>query len=117
MTIDVDQQRRIGAVEPVDRLCRVADEEQVTTGADEQLEQVVLHGVEVLRLVDEDVTEAPAHDLGERWVGRQLAPEHEQQVVEVDDAATALDRLVVGEHLGDRWRRNGDSDGRRCEPH
>ena len=38
--LDVDQQRRVAAVEPVDRLCRVADEVQVVTPGAEQIEQV-----------------------------------------------------------------------------
>ena len=99
VTIDVDEQRGVSAVESVDRLRRVADQEEVVVPSDEQTEQVVLHRVEVLRLVDEEMSKAPADDLGEVVIGVDLTREHQQQVVDVDDTATPFGRLVVGEHL------------------
>ena len=73
MAIDVDEQRGVSAVESVDRLRRVADQEEVVVPSDEQTEQVVLHRVEVLRLVDEEMSKAPADDLGEVVIGVDLA--------------------------------------------
>ena len=58
VAIDVDEQRGVSAVESVDRLRRVADQEEVVAPGDEQTEQFVLHRVEVLRLVDEDDVES-----------------------------------------------------------
>ena len=59
--LDVDEQARVGAVEAVDRLRRVADEEQVVAAGAEQVDERVLERVEVLGLVDEQVAESPAH--------------------------------------------------------
>ena len=106
VTIDVEEQGRVGAVEAIDRLGRVTDEEEVVAPGNELVEQPVLHRVEVLGLVDEDMTEAPAHDVGELRIGVELAGEDEEQIVEVDDATPALDQLVVGEDLGDLRRRH-----------
>ena len=55
----------IGTVEPVDRLRRIADEEQVVASGAEDVDEPVLERVEVLGFVDEDVAEAPAERVGE----------------------------------------------------
>ena len=61
---DVEQQVGIGAVEAVDRLRRVADEEEVAAATVEQRHEALLDRVEVLGLVDEEVAEPVPHDLG-----------------------------------------------------
>ena len=65
----------------------------------------MLQRVEVLRLVDQHVAEAPAHGVGPRGVLGELPRGHAEQVVEVDDAAPTLERLVGGERRGDALRR------------
>ena len=62
--LDIQQQRGVAAVEAVDRLRGIADEVQVVASGAEEIEQALLERVQVLRLVDEDVTEAPALGLG-----------------------------------------------------
>ena len=104
---DVAEQPGIGAVEAVDRLGRVADEVEVVAPADELLEQPVLQRVEVLGLVDEHVAVAEPHGVGPLRVDRQLRGRQHEQVVEVDDAAPPLERLVGGERGGDAVRRGG----------
>ncbi len=41
--LDLDQQRWVGAVEAVDRLSGVADEEQIVATGPEQVDDAVLH--------------------------------------------------------------------------
>ena len=65
VAVDVDEQRGVRTVEPVNRLRRVADQKQVVASGDELTKESELHRVEVLGLVDEDVTKSPADDLGE----------------------------------------------------
>ena len=89
--VDLGEQCRVGAVERVDGLRRVADEEEITAVGRQLVEDPVLDRVEVLGLVDEDVPEPPPRRVGERSVGGQVATEHEEQVVEVDHAASALE--------------------------
>ena len=67
--LDVDEQGRIGTVEPVDRLRRIADEEEVVASGAEQIDEPVLERVQVLGLVDQHVAVAPAERVGE--VGRR----------------------------------------------
>ena len=81
--VDVDEQRRVGPVESVDRLCRVADEEQVVAAASQQIDESVLERVEVLRLVDEHVPEPPADGVGERRVAARAPRWCAEHVVEV----------------------------------
>ena len=64
--LDVEQRRRVGAVPAVDRLAVIADEADVGATVADGVEQRELQRVEVLRLVDEQVAEPPAHDVGER---------------------------------------------------
>ena len=99
---EVGQQRRVGAVPAVDRLVRVADDAQVDAVAQPALQQAVLHRVDVLELVDEQVAEAPARRGGELRVVVQRCAGHPQQVVEVDEAAALLLVLVALEQRGER---------------
>ena len=94
----VEQQTGVGAVEPVDRLCRVAHQEQVVAAEPELVDEPVLERVEVLRLVDEHVPEPPAHDVGELRFALERLDRATQQVVEVDDLAPALLLPVAVEH-------------------
>ena len=70
---DVPEERRIGPVEAVDRLRRVADHEQVVDPVSEQVDEPVLERVEVLRLVDQHVAIAPAGGGGELGVATRRA--------------------------------------------
>ena len=63
----------VGAAEPVDRLVRIADREDVPVLAREQLQQPVLRVVRVLVLVDEDVAEGVL-PVGEPRPGTARAP-------------------------------------------
>jgi hypothetical protein len=90
---DVDEQGRVGAVEAVDRLRGVADEEQVVAAGPQQVDELVLERVEVLGLVDEQVSEAPPNGVGELVVATQVADRVGEHVVEVDHAAATLERL------------------------
>ena len=74
---------RIGAAEAVDRLCVVAHAGQPRAVGLEQPDDVGLHGVDVLVLVDQDRVEHAAQRRARRVVGQRGAPE-QQQVVEVD---------------------------------
>ncbi len=101
---DVGEEQRVRAVEAVDRLRRIPDQVEVVPSADDELEQPELDGVQVLRLVHEDVPEAPPHGLRPPRVSRELGGRHREQVVEVDDAAPALEGGEGGETLGDPLR-------------
>ena len=50
---NLDQKPGIGAVEPVNGLRRVADEEQIIAALAEDVNQLMLKRVEVLSLVDQ----------------------------------------------------------------
>ncbi len=93
--LDVDEQTRVGAVEAVDRLRRIADEEQVVATRSQQIDERMLEWVEVLRLVDQQVPESPPDRLGEVVVASQIADRVGQDVVEVDHAAALLEGLEV----------------------
>ena len=95
--LHVDEEGRIGAVEPVDRLRRITDEEQVVAPGAEQVDEPVLERVQVLRLVDQHMAVAPAQGVGEVGGVLQLADRVGEHVVEVDDAPAALELLVRGE--------------------
>ena len=96
--LDVDEQRRVGTVEAVDGLRRVADQEQVVAIRAKEIDERVLERVEVLCFVDQKVPEAPADRIGEVMIVAKIADGVAQDVVEVDDATTFLDGLVVGVH-------------------
>ena len=104
VTTDIGQQRRVGAVEAVDGLRRVADQEEVSALADEQAQQPELDRVEVLGLVHEHVLEAVPYDLGPQRILGHGRRRHRQQVVEVDDAPAPLQRFVPGQGGGDVGR-------------
>ncbi len=59
------QQRGVGAVEAVDGLVRVADDEEVGLVGQHRGQEAELRGVDVLHLVDEEVAGAPADGVGE----------------------------------------------------
>ena len=98
--LHVDEQGRIGTVEPVDGLRRIADEEQVVASGAEQVDEPVLERIQVLRLVDEHVAVAPAERIGEVGGVLQLADRVGEHVVEVDHAPAALELLVGGVRRG-----------------
>ena len=82
---DVDEQRRVGAGEAVDRLRRIADEEHVVATRPNEVDEPVLERVQVLGLVDEQVAEPPAQRLRERRIALGGIDREREQVVEVDD--------------------------------
>src|SRR5690606_11280335 len=90
----------VGAVPAVDRLVRVAHDEDVPAIAPPGLEQPELERVHVLELVDEEVAEPPALGGGEAGVPLDGRGAGGEQVVEVHDVALGLGRLVLGEALG-----------------
>jgi hypothetical protein len=85
----------VGAAEAVDRLLRIADDEELarrrqgrvwiggTLASDghEETHDLVLHRIGVLHLVDEHVAEAPLQALAHRAVLDEHAQELEQEVV------------------------------------
>ena len=64
-SLDIDEQARVGAVEAVDRLRRITHEVQVVVAGPQHVDDPVLHRVEVLCLVDEQMAEPPADGVGE----------------------------------------------------
>ena len=99
-SLDVDEQGRVGAVESVDRLRRVTDEEEIVASGTEDVDELMLERVEVLGLVDEDVAEPPSERVGEVVVSAEFADRVRQHVVEIDDAPTSFERLVALERRG-----------------
>ena len=91
----------VGAVPPVDRLHRVADDEDVGAPAPDRVEEAVLQRVHVLGLVDEEVSEAPAGGLREVGVRGHRVEHPQDEVVEIDHAAALLERLVAAVDVGD----------------
>ena len=92
--LDLGHRRVVGTVPSIDRLARIADQTDVGTPTSPRLEQRVLQRVEVLRLVDEEVTEPPMNQAAERRIGFDGAQVEVQQVVEVDHPAPPLQPLV-----------------------
>ncbi len=86
----LDEQRRVGAIEPVHRLSRVADEEQVVAAGAQQVDDAVLHRVEVLSLVDQQMSEPPPQPVREVGVALGFCEHVEQHVIEVDHAPSAF---------------------------
>ena len=83
----------VGAAEAVDRLLRIADQEQAAPGARVQaLEDLVLHRVGVLELVDQRGRVALGHALGERCAARafERGAQRLQQIVEAVHAEIAV---------------------------
>ena len=73
----------------------------------QQVDEPVLHRVEVLRLVDEEVPEAPSSRGGEVVVVLQGLDGEAEHVVEIDDTAPPLVVAVVGEVRRRSDRRRG----------
>ena len=86
------EQLHLGVAEAVDRLLGVADGEQVVAG--DRLDQLQLHPVGVLELVDHDALKPRRVALAQLAVVEQQAPRHQLQVLEVQarDRALALAR-------------------------
>ncbi len=88
---------RGGAGEAVDRLRGVADDAHVVPLPHPQVEQPLLHGVDVLVLVDDEVPVLSA-DLPGDLLGLDEDAHHEEEdVLEVDHAPGGLGVLVPGE--------------------
>ena len=81
------QQRRVGAVEPVDGLVGVAHDEEVGLIGQQRGEQPELGRVHVLHLVDEEMAGAPADGIGECGVAGQRVGAGHDEVVEVEHAS------------------------------
>ena len=85
----------VGVAEAVDRLVLVADLEHPGLGTAQHLDELELHGVGVLKLVDHDMVEALAPD---RRQGRAVLQECERaqlEVEEVERRALLLELLVA----------------------
>ena len=94
----------VRATEAVDRLPRVANEEErgprpVAVSARDQLQQFRLHRVDVLRLVNHQVAEAPAHGGRDRRVVAQQGDRAEFEVQVVERALRTLRRLVAPQRV------------------
>ena len=77
--------------------------EQAVLGLHE-VDETRLERVDVLELVDEEMAEAPAHDVAERRVPADEVDDAGEQVVEVEHAAATLQRLVPLDHHGEHVR-------------
>jgi hypothetical protein len=104
-------ERHVGAAEAIDRLLRVADQEELPGDGPhpppvglarvvggEQQQDLRLERVRVLELVDEDVRVAPLQVLAHRRVVAHQVAGAEQQIEEVEAAGAALQRLVALDH-------------------
>ncbi len=110
---EAEEVRRGGAGEGVDRLRGVADDADVLALSEPQLEEGLLEAVDVLVLVDDEVPVLRPHGAGDLLVLAEDAGGQEQDVLEVDDAALGLHRLVL---LDDAGHRRGVEAGRRLAP-
>ena len=79
--------------EAVDRLLRVPDREQAPLG--QQLDQLELHGIGVLELVDHDVRKARAIALAQLRLRAQQLERHQLEVLEVEPRALPLAALIT----------------------
>ena len=93
------QQGGIGAVEAVDRLVGVAHHEEVGIVGEQRGEQAELGRVDVLHLVDEEVTAPPPYGVGEFAVAGQGVGTGDDEVVEVQQAPLRPLLLVAGVDL------------------
>ena len=89
------EQGGVGAVEPVDGLVGVADDEEVGLVGEHRGEEAELGGVHVLHLVDEEVPGAPADGVGELGVAGQRVGAGDDEVVEVEQPASGALLLVA----------------------
>ena len=64
------EQRGVGAVEPIDGLIRVPDTKKRCRRGQEFLNEEVLHGVHVLKLINEEMARAPMNGCCECWVAQ-----------------------------------------------
>jgi len=103
------EEPRIGAVPSVDGLVRIADYEQVPRGPQPGEEEAMLQGVEVLELVDVDVTEAPPLCSRELGIPLEGVGAVSEEVIEVDEAPSPLLVLVAVVQAGQAAR--GDTRG------
>src|SRR5205085_10209426 len=92
---EVGEKAGVGAVPAKNRLVRIAHDTEVGSVPAPAVEQAVLHGVDVLELVHEEMPEAPALRGREPLVVLEGAGAQQQQVVEVDKAAPPLLLLVA----------------------
>ena len=85
----------VGAVPAVDGLVGIADDAEVGSLGAPRLEQMELQWVDVLELVDEEMSEPPPLHGGEVTVVAHRACALDEHVVEVDQPAFALQPLVA----------------------
>ena len=101
MLADAADQFGISAVPPVDGLVGIAYHHQRRVRAQPRPQQGELQRVDVLELVDEHVLVKPPVSRGVLRLGRHQLQGPGQHVVEVEQPALALGRLVVGVDLGE----------------
>ena len=90
----------VAAAERVDRLLRVADQDQRGAAGERAVDHLPLHRVGVLELVDHHDRPAPMHpQLGRRVVGVQRVGQPGEQVVVAEDAALPLADLQLGQNV------------------
>ena len=105
---DAEQMRRARAGEPVDRLEVVADDAEVITLAEPQVEQGLLEQVDVLVLVDRERPVLRAEGIARAGIALEEVDREREQILEVDHPFRGLARLVVAvdaEHQVVRNRR------------
>ncbi len=90
-----------GAGERVDRLAGVANDAEVVAVAEPQLQEALLERAHVLVLVDHEVLVLGADLVGDVVAVLEDTDGQEQDVLEVDDRAVALEVLVRRVELGD----------------
>jgi hypothetical protein len=90
----------VGMAEAVDRLELVADEEALTAGAGDQVDQLALQPVRVLELIDHERTEAQLLALADRRVVAQKVARAQLQILEVESGLAVLRLLVGGRERG-----------------
>ena len=93
--------RRVRTVPGVDGLARVAHYAQIRLRAHKHLEQGELQCVDILELVDKDVSVAPLERGDRVLVLLKEAAAQDQNVVEVDQVALDLGLFVGLVNLGD----------------
>src|SRR6188474_386523 len=73
-----------GAAEAIDRLVVVPHHHEIAVSAREQLQELELDAVGVLKLVDQEIAEPPAERLYYRRCGREEAMDEQELIAEVD---------------------------------
>ena len=102
VVLELEDVADVGAAAAVDRLVRVADDEDVAVLLGEELEQPVLRVVRVLVLVDEDVAERFLPLLARLGEALEHVDREEEHVVEVDGVRGEEPLLVQVVDLRDR---------------